>query len=292
MEIFWGLSAALSFGLADFASRFSSRKEGPLKTLLYLQLFGIPVALLIAALGGGINWNNINSFAGILGILVCFELTFGNFLLYRALALGPVIIVSPITSSSAAITLVLSLLSGEKLQLIQAFGVGATLIGVIVAAIPYEHTVHGMVAGANYGIADRKTSGIPSAVGAAILFGFGIWLLRFVVPIVGSQTIPLLYRVSSLSLLLVIFGAFRRNPKLESNSSIKWLLAIGFLDTIAFWFLSIGLTTGLTSIVSVITSLYSIVTMVLGYLFLGERLAGTQKAGIALTLTGVALVSL
>jgi drug/metabolite transporter (DMT)-like permease len=63
------------------------------------------------------------------------------------------------------------------------------------------------------------------------------------------------------------------------------------LDTIATWFINLGLQTGLASVVSVITSLYSVVTIVLGYYLLRERITRTQQIGIGFTLAGLVLAS-
>jgi drug/metabolite transporter (DMT)-like permease len=48
---------------------------------------------------------------------------------------------------------------------------------------------------------------------------------------------------------------------------------------------------GLISLVSIAGSLYSAVTVVLAWIFLGERLGGSQRAGVALALAGVAAIA-
>jgi drug/metabolite transporter (DMT)-like permease len=49
---------------------------------------------------------------------------------------------------------------------------------------------------------------------------------------------------------------------------------------------------GLLSIVSVLASIYPIVTVILAHLVLGERITRTQRAGVLFAMTGVAAVSL
>jgi drug/metabolite transporter (DMT)-like permease len=41
MGIFLGLLAAVSFGIADFLARFSTKLVGTYRTLLYMQLIGL-----------------------------------------------------------------------------------------------------------------------------------------------------------------------------------------------------------------------------------------------------------
>ena len=52
-----------------------------------------------------------------------------------------------------------------------------------------------------------------------------------------------------------------------------------------------GLATGLTSVVSVLTALYSVVTVLIGVLWLKERMTTWQKAGVLIVFMGVGLVS-
>ncbi len=50
-------------------------------------------------------------------------------------------------------------------------------------------------------------------------------------------------------------------------------------------------THGLLSLVSVLGSLYPIVTVLLAYAFLGERLTRVQRAGVAVAMVGVVTIA-
>jgi drug/metabolite transporter (DMT)-like permease len=78
---------------------------------------------------------------------------------------------------------------------------------------------------------------------------------------------------------------------LNTASSLKWLIPVGVLDTAASWFYNLAVDIGLTSIVSVITSLYSVVTVILGYLLWQERITRIQQVGVLITLAGIGMVS-
>ena len=64
------------------------------------------------------------------------------------------------------------------------------------------------------------------------------------------------------------------------------------LDVGADVFFAFATTTGLLSVVSILSSLYPVATVVLARIVLDERMARLQQAGIGLALTGVVLISL
>jgi drug/metabolite transporter (DMT)-like permease len=86
-------------------------------------------------------------------------------------------------------------------------------------------------------------------------------------------------------------GVRKRPLRLNNPQSLRWLIPVGLLDTSANLFYNLGLVTGLTSVVSVLTALYSVVTVLIGTLWLRERMTTWQKIGVAVVFVGVGLVS-
>ena len=66
---------------------------------------------------------------------------------------------------------------------------------------------------------------------------------------------------------------------------------MGGLDQLANVLYGFASTLGLVSLAAVLASLYPMVTIILARLVLNERISGVQKSGVALALTGVALVA-
>lgn len=290
MAIAWALAAAFGFGIADLCAREASQKESTLRTLWYLQLIGIPTSAFFVLFGNGVPWSHVFSWPGLAGAGIGLILSLGTIFLYRALVAGPLLIVSPIASSFAVVTFVLSLLSGERPTTLQITGLMLTMLGVILAAITSNQSGHPE-------FLTRKSEwasiGVVYALGTAILHGLGFWLLRFIVPVLGSESLVLIMRLSTIPLILIIAGASGASLQLtNSSASLRWLLPVGILDTAANLFYNLAVGSGLTSVVSVITSLYSVVTVVLGYLIWKERIIRVQQAGVFLTLVGIALVSI
>jgi drug/metabolite transporter (DMT)-like permease len=291
MALIWALSAALGFGIADLCAREASQQESSLKTLLYLYIIGLPAAAILLVFSGVGRWQDVVSWMGLAGAAVGLIIALGTVCLYRALVIGPLLIVAPIASSFAVVTFVLSLLSGERPTRLQMIGLIVTLGGVIFATLSSgpDHAEAGPLVTRGQG---RLVSvGVIFAIGTALLHGIGFWLLRYIVPVLGSQATVLVMRVSTLPFLILFFMAAHMPLRLNTASSLKWLVPVGVLDTAASWFYNLAVDTGLTSIVSVITSLYSVVTVILGYLLWQERITRIQQVGVLITLAGIAMVS-
>jgi drug/metabolite transporter (DMT)-like permease len=291
VPIFWGLAAAFMLGVADLAAREAGKREGSLHTLLFVQLIGSPLTFILVLIGSDVNWLSLFSAAALIGAASGILLTFGNILFYQALVKGPILIVAPLSSSFAIVTIALSLLSGERPMPTQLLGIIITLGGILLAATARS----GIERENNPAIEQtqsRISSGIALAIAAAVLFGVAIWVMKLATLKLGSQFTTLLLRQTSLVVMIVVFLVTRRSASLRSRASLRWIIPVALLDTLATWSISIGLQSGLASVVSVITSLYSVVTILLGYVLLGERITRSQQIGVGFTLAGVALASL
>jgi drug/metabolite transporter (DMT)-like permease len=69
------------------------------------------------------------------------------------------------------------------------------------------------------------------------------------------------------------------------------LIAVGLFDTGANLLYGASARHGLISVTAVLASLYPVVLVALAYFVLHERISRPQLAGVALALTGVALIS-
>ncbi len=138
LGIAFGLSAALTFGLSDFLSALVSRQIGTLYTLLGVQVVGIVLLLCYFLKAGDISHGVMESLPMLLltgiGIGMIDVLAYLSF--YKGLSIGPIVIVSPISSSYGLVTVILSVLVlGEVMTLRQALGIGLTLAGVVLVSL-------------------------------------------------------------------------------------------------------------------------------------------------------------
>lgn len=294
MGILLGLTGAISWGVADFAARFATRRVGAYRTLFFMQFFGLVLMTVFLESTGGISrgvapgWQPwaLAAFAGVLN-------TMSSLSLYYAFQIGVMSIVAPISSSYPALTVALALLSGERIQPLRAAGLALTLTGVVLAATSFAPNSNGESSAANASSRAHLAKGVSWAILSAIGFGFLFWFLGFhVVPVAGSAFSVWMIRLSTFLTLALVAAPARQTLRLPSGN-VWWLLvAVGVMDTVAFVANNAALHIGQVSVVSVLASLYGAVTVLLSWIFLRERLERTQWFGIALIFLGIILVSL
>jgi drug/metabolite transporter (DMT)-like permease len=307
LAIILGLTGAVSWGAADFAARFASRQVGAYRTLFFMQFFGFLALTVYLKSTGGLShgiapgWHPwaMAVAAGLLNVLA-------SLALYHSFEHGTLSIVGPVSSSYPALTVALSLLSGERIHAVRAAGLAVTLLGVILAATSFAQSKSATAekdaqhASPNHASPNRAansrahlSTGVGWAICAALGFGVLFWFLGFhVVPAVGSAVSVWVMRLTALVSLSLAAGPTRQTLKLPHGKVWWLLLAVGILDTAAFVANNAGQSTGQVSVVSVLASLYGAITVLLAWIFLRERLERTQWLGIVLIFFGVVLVSL
>ena len=299
MGVFLGLSAAFSWGVADFLARFAARRVGAYRTLFFMQLFGflgLSVYLSLArgtlrmgelALhmsGGSWTWMIAAALLNVAATLA----------LYRAFETGVLAVVAPVASSYPVLTILLDSWSGERLTVTRWVGLIAALVGVLLAATPRlgKQVADGSGAKTRQPVArTRLATGVGWAIFASAGFGVMFWLLGFrVTPVMGGVAPIWIFRVVA---LLTLAAASRpaRQPLRLPDARAWWLLAgTGGLDTSAFVLTCVGMTTEQVSVVTVLCSLFGAVTVGLAWVFLREPLHWTQWLGIFLIFVGIVLV--
>lgn len=274
------LSSAL-WGTADFFGGKLSKKYAPILVLGMTQaiglLFGITLVLLSGELFGS---NPPNAFgdggyffagaiAGVTGYI-------GLICLYAGLSTGRMGVVSPISALSAVIPLTVALVTGEVLTTAQGIGVVTAMVGAFCASGPEL----------SQGLSPKP---IFLALGAAAGFGTAMTFMA-----IGSESSALMTMVMmrATTFIVTIFLVIRfRTVGNFEKSEIPVLLFIGVSDFLANLLLGVATNFGLVSLVMVLGSIYPIVTALLAFVILKERLHRVQYVGIVFAVAGVALIS-
>jgi len=214
----------------------------------------------------------------------------GLALVYRAFEIGTLSLVSPISAGFAVVTAILAMASGEKPPFLALAGALLLCFGVVLAT-----------RGADHGPGIRgKIRGVPEALGSALAFGTMFWLFYFYVQPTSGYIWPLIIlktMASGASAFAVAHARRRRGRGGESpigKPGRIWLLAAGAAaaDTLAWLAYIWGTASSYATIVTALASLFSVVTILLAWMLLRERLGRGQWAGVAIILLGILLVSL
>jgi drug/metabolite transporter (DMT)-like permease len=138
----------------------------------------------------------------------------------------------------------------------------------------------------------RSRDGVGSALVASLSFGLAFWTLGFRVTGALGSVIPIwIIRLIGAILILGLVARRRSQPVLPGGSLLWPLVASALLDTTGFVATALGLGTGHVSVVTVLTSLFGVVIVLLSWILLKERLRRRQWCGVILIFLGVALVS-
>jgi uncharacterized membrane protein len=273
-----GIGTAACWGLADFLGGLRARRLTLPTVLLVSQLTGLAV---IAALVGidSLETPEARDLAPALGAGVC-QLA-GIAALYRALAVGTMSVLSPVSASgAAALSVVVGLVTGERPGGLVFAGMVAAFAGVILASRAP-------------GGAERR-AGSVSGLGLAMVaaLGFGGFYVGMDAAVEEADPLwALLAARASAGALLAVVLAVARPRLAAAPADLPSLALIGLLDVSANACFALATETGLVSVVSVLASLYPVGTVLLARALLEERLVAVQTAGVGLALTGVALIA-
>jgi drug/metabolite transporter (DMT)-like permease len=267
------LGASVAWGVADFVGPLWGRRWGALRVMLWAQLAGVAaIAIAVAIRGEGPHGWEI-----LLAIPAAFSGTLGLYAYYRGMAVGAMSVVAPIAGVSAIVPVAFGIASGDSLSAAQAVGIVCAIAGVGLASLEHQDGV------------PRVAAGVGLAALAAVGFGF------YFPPMHAAGKADfwwasLVFRTTAFAIVAAAVAA--RRPALHlRRRDLAIVAGVGIGDTLGNVLFAASATHGLVSLTSVLASLYPLVTVLLAAAVLHERVSRPQRAGIALTLAGVVLIS-
>jgi drug/metabolite transporter (DMT)-like permease len=278
-----GLTAALLWGLADYSAALASREVGALRVVLGFHvvavvLLGIAVVATSDLGRAGGEQILVLALVGAVGAVA--YLAF-----YRALAIGPISIVSPVVSGYAATTVVLALIVlDETLSVLEAGAVVLAVGGVMLASSDL----------ASVRMRDSaRPQGVLLAILAMVTLGGFVFGLAYYADDLGWLLPIFLGRASTLVVLAAaLAGDLRGSPRLVMARLLPVIVLLALLDTGGYVAFNVGTGHADTAIVAGAAAPYAVVPIVLGVLLLEERPAALQWVGIVLVLVSVATLGL
>jgi uncharacterized membrane protein len=214
------------------------------------------------------------------GALAGFTGGIGVALLYRALAIGTMSVVAPVTAVVAvALPVLTSIALGERPGVLPLIGI---VLGI--AAI----TLVSRQAAGPSGRPTVRPSGLTHAFLAGI--GVGLFLLTLAQTRREAGLWPLLTdRIASVAFFAILIASSRASLRLPANP-MALALTGGALDMTANALYLLAVRIGPFSPVVTLASLYPASTVLLARAILGERLSAWQAAGVVTAIVAVLLI--
>ncbi len=279
LAITLALGASLCYGVSNFLGPQLVRRHELVAVLVLSQLAALVACVFYLGLEGG---RALPSNDALVALLAGAGNAGGLIGFYKAAELGPLSIVAPIGASGAVVPVVWSLSHGDALSAAQAVGLVLALGGATLVARRTSATHHP----ARY--PDPRAAALWAAASAA---AFGVFLTALPKASAHGRAWALLdARVALVALMAVWAGRELRAIRLVPASAlfaVPGLLLVG--GTIMY---TTAAAHGQLSLVSVLGSLFPIVTVGLGMGLLGEQLSPLQAFGAAAALAGIVLIAL
>jgi len=275
-----GLIAAFCWGFHDICVRFLSQKTPITACIFVVVLTGLLFHTGLTTLTGNLAplppralWLSAGS--GVFFVIA----TFG---LYYAFQRGPVKLVAPVIASFPILSVGWAVLQGVYISPLQWLAILAIVIGVaVVAALSDESTEDFPPKGRTIVYA------LCSAIGFAGTFAFG----QAAADISHELPATLLARAVSMGLVTAIILTTRQ-PIWPDRAALPWLIAMGVADGLALLCVisAAGLPDPQYAVVT--SSMFGLLTILLAWMFLRERMTVPQWIGCVVAFGGVGYLAL
>jgi uncharacterized membrane protein len=284
--ILFGLLSAFLAGVADFFAALVSRKLGSFRTLLYM--IAGSALLLVLAQTVWFRESLMTPQDTLLMFVVAAAAVVGYLAFYRALALGPVAVVSPIAACDGAVAALIGVfLIGESLRAGHWAAIVLLVAGVALAATNLRELKQGL-----------RASGKGPLLAVITMFAFGIAIAGILAMAERYQSflLPILVIRCCIFVHMAAAAGLTRQ-KLRAGVGTGVVLAavgVGLLDTGSLLAMAQGMVMEQGAKVALMGPLYGaypVVAVVLAQLILREKLVANQWLGVGLVMAGTLLIA-
>ncbi|MET8503025.1 DMT family transporter [Streptomyces sp. NPDC004787] len=287
MTALLALGTSMLWGLADFGGGLLTRRFPALTVVVVSQTIAVLVLGTVVLSTGAFHeagprlWYAVA--AGVVGPVAMLAF-------YRALALGPMGVVSPLGSLGVVVPVGVGLLLGDRPGLLQFAGIAVAVLGVVLAGGPELR-----------GAPVQRQAVLLTLVAA---FGFGAVMALISeasTTVTGLFLALFVQRVTNVAVggAALWFSVRRGGRALPEDggglraiaASLPALAFVGLADVAANGTYALAAQRGPVTVAAVLASLYPIVTALAARGVLKERLRAVQAAGAGLALVGTVLLA-
>jgi drug/metabolite transporter (DMT)-like permease len=274
------LAASVGYGISDFLGGLKSRSLPVLSVVFVSHGTALAVMTVVVAVSLALGTELPNGEQAGLAVVAGLVEGLAVLALYRGLAIGTMGVVAPVAACAPILPIALSAALGELPGAVQGAGIAVACAGVVLLSLEPAA-----------GEGGRRRAGVSVGYGLATALCFGVFLIAMDGASEGGVHWALFgARLTSVALFVGVILLLRRPFGIPVRDA-PVMAAVGITILVADALYGVATTLGLLSVVAVLSSLYPLVTIALARVYLHERLARIQLAGIAVTLCGAATVA-
>jgi drug/metabolite transporter (DMT)-like permease len=273
--ILLALGSSVAYGLTDFLGGLAARRAHIFLLGSITQPLGLVLLLVVAPVVGG----TVDGDVWFWGVVAGLGGSIAYVTLFRALAIGPMSVASPISAIVAVVLPVLAgVLFGERLPVMGWVGIAVGIVAVLMVSQVHEDAPH------------------PVSLRVVVLaIAAGVFISVF---LIGLERAPsdsglwpvVIVRVVTSTLLLAAAASARVFSR-PSRDVVALAATSTILDVIATVAFMLATREGLLSVVAVITALYPAATVLMARLVLKEHLQAVQRLGLLLAAVSVSVLA-
>lgn len=281
-----GVVSMFCWGIAIFLAAIVSRKIGNFLTLLWMQIFGFLVGLIYFLPNARTLYtSSLMQAIPIISVIAVLQLV-AYLAFYKGLERGQVSLVSPLGASWGLISAILGVVFyREHFAGHQVVAVVLILAGIIGLSLNFKELIGSQKL--------TLLAGVKEGVIAMFAWGISLFLLVMPTKSVNWFLPTLVFRL----LLIIFLTAYMlgtKTPFTVNKGKVPWglLFVIGAFDFAAFMSLSLGELQANSSLILPIASAYALVTMVLAWIVLKEKMTLRHIASALAILVGIVVISI
>ena len=275
-----GLLAAMCWGFHDVCVRFISQKTPISACILTVLIVGLifHIGLMIPTK----EITVISKSAFVLATIAGVSFVIASFCLYYAFKRGPVKLVAPLIASYPILSISWAIWIGTPISKFQILAVLAIIFGVSIVAVLSD-------------ISEEKIPPIGKTIAlsliAAIAFACTFASGQAAAELSPHMSATLVTRIISIMLcaIIIYFAGLKYWP---GKSAIPWLIAMGCADGFALWCVFSAGALENPQYASVTSSIFGLITILLAWIFLKERMSILQWTGCIITFLGVGYLAI
>lgn len=281
-----GIISMFCWGIAIFLAAIVSRKIGNILTLLWMQVFGLLVGFVYYLPNvHAISSPNLASALPVLSVIALLQMI-AYLAFYKGLEKGQVSLVSPLGASWGLISALLGVIFyKEYFALHQVGAVILILAGIIGLSIDIKKVFTTQKFALTVGVKE----------GVIAMFAWGISLFLLVMPTKSvNWFLPTFVFRLILIICLSLYMIATKTSFIQKKGNMPWgqLFVIGAFDFAAFMSLSLGELSANSSLILPIGSAYALVTMILAWIFLKEKMTTRHILAAFAIIAGIAAISI